>query len=249
MNNIENGIDGIDTLVSAINVILGSTPQGLSSSIASRLAITDMAWVRLALTGTFVSATSFTVAGDLTAFLKLPAKLRVVNSTTKYGYVFSSTYSSGTGLTTVNLVANTDYSLVSGAITNIDVSYGNPADFPGGFNWTPTQVGNAILSGYDQARFTINGRFVDFSFYAGNRSLSGTAGTIKTTLPVIPSAVGIHIRASAQFFLTSNGIYTNILCAITPSQNYMEICKDFTSAGWLATETGLYMQIHDRYEI
>jgi hypothetical protein len=89
-------------------------------------------------TCTYVSATSFTLSGDWTSYLKLGARFKCTNSTLKFGYIFSSTYSSGTGLTTVNLISNTSYSLANAAISGANVSYGNPPDFQDWLTYTPT---------------------------------------------------------------------------------------------------------------
>ncbi len=117
-------------------------------------------WINLGLSATYVSATSFTVPGDYTAYFKLGAKIRLVNSTTKYGYVLSSSYSAPN--TTVNLVANTSHALASAAITDLRLSYANPPDFPAYLTWTPTVTYSGGTTDPTSltvtATFAINGR-------------------------------------------------------------------------------------------
>jgi phage tail protein X len=78
-------------------------------------------------------AAIFTVAGDMTATYFRGVRIKFTQTTVKYGYVNSSSYSAGTGLTTVTLIANAGYQmgLSSGvAITLPSFSFGAPAGFP-----------------------------------------------------------------------------------------------------------------------
>lgn len=120
----------------ALDTLLGSNPQSIYADLAARLAGYDSGWINLP-TCTYVSATSFTLAGDWTAKLKLGVFWSGYNGSQKYGYVLSSTYSAGTGLTTVNLVANTSYSLANATITGSKFAYSPPPDFPGWLSYTP----------------------------------------------------------------------------------------------------------------
>jgi len=75
----------------------------------------------------------FTVLGDVTTTYFRGVRVKYTQTTVKYGYVNSSSYSAGTGLTTVTLIANADYQmgLSSGtAITLPAFSFGSPAGFP-----------------------------------------------------------------------------------------------------------------------
>ena len=93
-------------------------------------------WTPIIVSAAYVSATSFTLAGDFTAYFKIGVKVRLTNTTVKYGYILSSSYSAPN--TTVNLVANDSYSLANAAITNVSISYASPPDFPPYLSWTPT---------------------------------------------------------------------------------------------------------------
>lgn len=73
-------------------------------------------WLPLAGTCAYVSATSFTVVGDKTWFLSKGAIVKWYQSGWKYGIVSSASYSTGTGLTTVTLVNNNNYSVLNAEI-------------------------------------------------------------------------------------------------------------------------------------
>lgn len=91
-------------------------------------------WDTLAASGTRASAVQFTVTGDVTSMLRVGQPVEFTDTTTKYGNVASYSYSAGTGLTTINLFANSDYALV-GNPTNIYIGlHANPVGFPGWFN-------------------------------------------------------------------------------------------------------------------
>lgn len=97
-------------------------------------------WRPMGVNGTYVSATTFTMAGDWTALVEKTDKIMLTNTTVKYFYIAATpTYSAGTGLTTFTVWGGIDYTLASAAITSVYFSkVGTPAGFPGYFNYTPT---------------------------------------------------------------------------------------------------------------
>ena len=124
---------------------------------------------------TYVSATSFTIVGDWTTVFSKTDKLRLVNVTTKYFHILSTSVASN--VTTVTLIANNDYGLVSGAITSVNYSkLGNPSGFPSFFNYTPTwsTSGTAPVLGTG----TLEGRYrANFGQVAADIFFSPTAAT------------------------------------------------------------------------
>jgi hypothetical protein len=151
-----------------------STPETKKITVANLLGTN---WMRIADTATWISATSFSIDGDKTDFLKKRTKIRCVNSGIKFGVVLSSVYNSGTGKTTATLIPNTTFLLVSTGISGIDVSYGTPPDFPDFFYWMPswtnlTITGSPIYSG----RFSVIGTKIFLSSI-----LDPAGGTIAST--------------------------------------------------------------------
>jgi hypothetical protein len=97
-------------------------------------------WLFLAQSGTYVSASSFTVTGDFTSTIQKGDKLKFTNSSQKYGHVASVTYSAPNS--TITIYVNTDYVLTNTTITNIYFGKGaNAVGFPSAFSFasTPTQ--------------------------------------------------------------------------------------------------------------
>ena len=148
--------------------------------------LVELGWIDLGLSATYVSATSFTVSGDYTAYFKLGTKIRLVNSTTKYGYVLSSSYASPN--TTVNLVSNTTHTLAAGAITDLRLSYGNPPDFPDwlGYPATVTYYGGTTDPTSDGVltSFVVHGRVVHLLVSGYLTRGTGDRTAVSYTLPI-----------------------------------------------------------------
>lgn len=68
-------------------------------------------WINDNATWTYASASTFTVAGDQTAIFTKGTKLKWTQASVKYGYVISSSYADPN--TTVTIVVNTDYTIVT----------------------------------------------------------------------------------------------------------------------------------------
>lgn len=140
-------------------------------------------------TWVYASASTFTISGvDRTAIFTTGTKLKFTNSGTKYAVVASSSFSTNT---TVTIIVNTDYTIANAAISAPQYSYmEHPADFPSGFNYTPTGIAssNVTLTG----RYSIIGRrcFVKFKcVFAGAITF--------TTMPTLPIAASASIVGSA----------------------------------------------------
>ena len=81
-------------------------------------------WIAETLTWTYATSGSFTVPGDQTARFHWGTKIWAVQTTNKFFYVNApSTYSGGTGLTTVTITGWGVYSLANAAITAAYYSY------------------------------------------------------------------------------------------------------------------------------
>ena len=194
-------------------------------------------WLDLGLTGTYVGATSFTMSGDYTAYFKPYAKFKCVNSTTKFGYVLSSSYAAPN--TTVNLVPNTSYSLANAAITDIKISYASPPDFPNLLAYTPTlsarsgSFTNATVSG----NFSITDRkcHVEITITIVT---NGTASGIIATTPVDFSSITIFAGRENQT--------TGILLQGIGYNNFINI---FNYAGADINADNLTIYINGEYPI
>jgi hypothetical protein len=152
-------------------------------------------WIEQTETWTYASATSFTIAGiDVTAKYQKGTKLRFrQGGGYKYAVVVSSSFTTNT---TVNVAANSDYSIANAAITDNAYSYiENPAGWPSWFNYAPTgsfaggqtfTLGNGTLTG----KFMVLGKLVHFkiSLTVGSTTNFNSGTGFRFSLPVAASS-------------------------------------------------------------
>lgn len=157
-------------------------------------------WDLLSASGTRVSATQFTVTGDITDRLWVGKPVEFTDTTTKYGNITSFSYSSPN--TTINFTGGTDY-VLEGNPTNI---YGglhsSPVGFPGKFTYTPNTYKNDGTSGATEtvnlAEFWMNGAAVKGVVNISGIEASG--GTkIFFDLPVETTAVAQNRAIGAGY--------------------------------------------------
>ena len=159
----------------------------------------------------YVTSGTFAVAGDFTALFPSGTKLKLTQTTVKYFYVTSCSYSAPN--TYVNITGGSDYSLTNAVITSPYYSYAsNPQGFPPFFNYTPVwtatvsapSLGNGTISGL----FSINGRLatIYITQVMGSTTSFGS-GIYNWSLPF---ASNYHLTGSA--FELDNGVayYTGV---------------------------------------
>jgi len=112
------------------------------------------------------------------------------------------------------------------------------------FPWTPVLTGgDADLSGYTLARFTIKNKTVFFEFYASSKTVSGSAGNIWVTLPVSTVQTVLNIPCevydgSAWGLSVANNATTHLL-----------VQKTAAKGNWVGNEAGVYISVSGLYEI
>jgi len=169
-------------------------------------------WTADASTWTYASASTFTIAGNVTTTYKPGVKLRWTQTTIKYGTVRSSAYSAPN--TTVTIVINTDYTIANAAITVNSYSYSaNPQNFPGWFNYAPTITWTAGIAPssptVNLAQYNIQGSMCTVNFF-----WAGTAGATVTavtwSLPVTPAPTLQCSNGMINISATPNATYADI---------------------------------------
>ncbi len=139
---------------------------GLAGQLAE--AQTPQDWTAAGETWTYASATTVTVAGDVTGKYAVGDKVRLKQGGAyKYFYVVSATYSAPN--TTLTLYAGSDYTVANAAITDQAYSkLATPQGFPHWFYYTPTWTSGSnpqpASPGLLRGRFTLNGRLLSFEF-------------------------------------------------------------------------------------
>lgn len=161
-------------------------------------------WTAASDTWTYASATTFTIAGqDRTSTFVPGTKLKLTQTTAKYFYVVSSSFSTDT---TVTITGGSDYSLANAAITSPSYSHASVANaFPGWLNYTPTLSGSGSMTytttTISTAKFSIQGRMCTVLL-----NFTGTTGgtldnAIKATVPVgtgdASVGVGSYVKDTA----------------------------------------------------
>jgi len=141
-------------------------------------------WVSSSDTWVYATATTFTISGvDRTTTYTAGTKLKFTNSSAKFAYVGSSSFSTNT---TVTLVANNDYALADAAISVPFYSHAAVADnFPYWFGYDPTWTGFSSDPTQD-VHFRIEGGMCTLLLESSGTS---DAAGFDFTLPISSSAV------------------------------------------------------------
>jgi hypothetical protein len=125
------GVGGDTYSASILNLI--------QQDIVALVADAQLGWLKSKVAWTYVDATHFTCPGDYTLVFHKGTKLFWTQTTGKYAYVVSSSYSAGTGLTTVTIVGN---AITNAAVVTPYYSYGaRPQGFPDWFVHTAVTTG------------------------------------------------------------------------------------------------------------
>jgi hypothetical protein len=165
-------------------------------------------WIPANDTWTYASASSFTISGvDRTSIYKVGTLLKFDQSGTKYAVVSSSSFSTNT---TVNIIVNTDYTIVNAAITLPYFSYQKPPDFPVDFAFTPTTNGFSSAPTGQLGSYTTNGRWMTVNYYEGANGTSNATSFTKN-LPVACANIGTSVGIVGRCHGASdNGVYLTV---------------------------------------
>ncbi len=165
-------------------------------------------WIEANITWTYASATTFTVAGDLTSLFNVGDKIKLTQTTVKYFYVISRTFASGN--TTVTISGGSDYTLTNAAITS---NYYSKAETPNGFPkvfnyvvaWTAGATNPVIGNGTTSGKFRLSGVFctTTLQVQAGSTTTFGS-GSYYLSVPITSSTSNIMQSGNAVY--VDNGV-------------------------------------------
>src|SRR3990170_4526164 len=159
-------------------------------------------WIADGATWTYVSATTFTVSGDVTAQFRKGTKLKLTQTTAKYFYVIGSSY--GAPNTTVTITGGTDYTLANAAITLPYYSYQEaPQGFPDWFNWTVSFTGFSVAPSVVASRFQVIAKTCLFTIVT-NQGTSNAAGFTMTS-PITAATVSGMKWNGPTGYIVNNG--------------------------------------------
>ena len=206
--------------------------------VAMETALLSGGWILDVNTWTYVSASSFTVAGNQTAIFTKGLRVKWLQTINKYGVVLSSVYASGTGLTTVNIAVNGDYTVTNAAISA--TAYSNldePRGWPGWFNYAPfpsgvpSDYGFSVLPTIGNSLYNIRGRAC---FVTHKENVNGTSSStaFAQALPVM-AAMGADFAVAAAY---NNGVYVaTVQGTFAGGAAAISFQLGGSSTGWTAT--------------
>ncbi len=209
LTNITRTVPAIDHTADA-KICLAHTKEMYDQTVLA----SEENWIKVlsatinstsSMTFTYVSASSFKLTGDWTTILVPGTKLKLTNITTKYIYVKSASFSSGETTLTTCSGPGFDYSLASGAISNVYFSYsGSPKDFPvwQAFPYAPTGFSSVPTSA--TSRFSCEGRTIKWVIYEGGDGTSNSTSK-SYTIPIALSATGITLVTPIVTVVKDNG--------------------------------------------
>jgi len=174
-------------------------------------------WIADTAAWTYASATTLTITGDVTARFPVGTKIKLTQTTVKYFYVVSATYSAPN--TTITLTGGSDYSLANAAITIPYYSYqATPQGFPDLFNWTPAVDQNGartITVVYAKFRIANKAAQVWMRLVITD---AGTAGNVISVsgLPVVGSVQDNNAVVGTYQYLRSGIVFYNGAAVMVP---------------------------------
>jgi len=215
-------INSLQDEITAIETELGTNPaQG---------------WTLAQDTWAYASATSFTISGvDRTAIFTKGTKLRLTQTTAKYFYVVSSSFSTNT---TVNVTGGSDYTLANAAITLPYYSYASsPQGFPNWFNWAPSFTGFSANPTNSVYRFQMIGNTVALAVRQGTAGTSN-ATSFKVSLPITAQTITDGGWWGSSGFYVDNGGATTTGGAVGIATGDTDItCYTANLGAWTASGT------------
>jgi len=169
----------------------GTGVEMASNSDVTVLEAEHDGWIAAGETWTYASASTFTVTGDVTGKCQKGDKVKLTQTTAKYFYVLSASYSAPS--TTVTVIAGTSYTVADAAITSPYYSHeANPIGFPSFFTYTP--VASATVGAFTtttcSGKFSINGGVITAHNSIQINSIGTASGNLLVTLPLTPSGSG-----------------------------------------------------------
>lgn len=188
-------------------------------------------WNLAGATWTYVSATSFTVAGDYSNIYTPGMKWKAtMDSVVKKGYFTSVSYSSGTGLTTVGTVGDalTNHTITDNYYSTAAIPSGFPKTFTGATTWTNLTVGDASPNEYEYE--VLQNGLVHFRarIVLGSTSSIGASSSVRiTNLPIAVKSTYASLEVIGTATAVDNGGNTYKL--------------SFTAAGYVLTETAMVL--------
>jgi len=225
-----------------------------NSSIADARVIAGFApgsgsdgWVSFGATLTYASATTFTLTGDWTNIIAKGDKIKLTQTTVKYFYVTSVSYSSST---TVTVNGGSDYTLANASITSPYFSKAvSPVGHPIWFNYTPTITGFSANPANPISKFKLDGTAC--TVVHRNTALgTSNSGAYTVTAPITSKTISnMHWWGSVNNAVdNSANVTTTGAAELTSNSTTITLTKSAATGGW-TTSNGKAADFTIIYEI
>lgn len=139
----------------------------------------SVAWATLTRTGD----QTFTTTTNVTAILAVGCRLKFTDTTTKYAVVASVSAYTG-GVTTITIVANTDYKFVGHPSAMSYSFHEAPQGWPVWFNYTCTTAGLTMGNGTLVAKYKISNKITTVAVNFTLGSTSAVTGNVTFSVPI-----------------------------------------------------------------
>jgi hypothetical protein len=215
-------------------------------------------WIDALETWTYASSTTFTIAGDLTGKYQKGDKIKLINSTTKYFYVVSVTYSNPN--TTITVTGGSDYSLANAAISaNYYSKIENPQGFPDWFNYTPTVTGSTGTIGTFAAspyagRFKVQGSECRINVKIKITNKGSWSGNVRVATPITIASTINNEGMLPGYVAAQGGNAATASRAVVATPTSVAYCSfldgiDSSALDWTVIATNDHIRINGSFEI
>lgn len=171
-------------------------------------------------TPTFIDTTSFSVTGDHSTTLHAGRRVRVIDSSTLYGFIASVSYSSGTGLTTVTVTID--------GLTNLT---NNLSSFDYGI------LSSNISTKFDDV-LLIDGRVRGAAGTEANPAYSFAEDTLTGMYRVASAHIGFATASVVRMSIAAQGLQLSTLGVDTEGTNLFLRTKVMDIGDWNMDTTG-----------
>lgn len=210
-----------------------STRIEIGDAINQLELIAGQDWLHIANSGTYISASSFSLVGDFSSYLAKGTKLKFTNSGTKYAHVVSAVF--GGVNTVVTIAVNTSYTIANAGISNVYASERCPIDFPSLFSLSSSNVvGFSVLPTSVVVSYYVHNKVCTMIMRcAGYGTSNSTSFYCNTPFSSNGSFDNIILPASYCYDNGSNKL--NAVSVMNAGASRIDLFPDHSGSGWTAS--------------
>lgn len=210
-------------------------------------------WVLDQNTWTYTGLKTMTAPGDVSSLFRAGMPIKLMNVTQKYFYVESTVYAAG--VTTLTLMAGSDYTLANAAISGVYYSrFPNPQLFPFWFNYAATVSGSTGSAGTyaetsDAAMFAVVGRMITAIVSKTITNKGSWSGNVRVLRPWQAGTVKAPFGASAGGIYAAGGTAPKAIMDTEDGSLFYFMTYGTATYQWASIVVGDYISINYTYPI